>query len=93
MKDNIVEDGFGGSWYKCSYEDCDLAVMRPGKVRCSACDVDSLRACRDMSRMGFEEIIAKVAGTPMEAFVRARYHYIFGGGQSSLDNPFIEKQP
>lgn len=29
-----VEDGFGGTWVKCS-PTCDLQVVRPGKVQCS----------------------------------------------------------
>ena len=30
-----VADGFGGEWLKCSKPDCDLQVVRPGKVQCS----------------------------------------------------------
>lgn len=33
--DRIVEDGFGGAWAKCDRPDCDLYVVRPGKVQCS----------------------------------------------------------
>lgn len=30
-----VEDGFGSEWMTCNAEDCDLQVVRPGKVQCS----------------------------------------------------------
>ena len=34
----VVEDDCGNYWEKCS-ENCDLAVVRPGKVQCSGyCD-------------------------------------------------------
>lgn len=29
-----VSDGFGGQWLKCDRDDCDLKVVRPGKVQC-----------------------------------------------------------
>lgn len=40
-----VCDGFGGCWQRCNRPDCDLHVVRPGKVQCSyerddACDWD-----------------------------------------------------
>jgi hypothetical protein len=31
----IIEDGFGNSWRRCARKDCDLQVVRPGKVQCS----------------------------------------------------------
>lgn len=33
----MLDDGFGNSWQKCARPDCDLHVVRPGKVQCS-CD-------------------------------------------------------
>lgn len=30
----VVSDGFGNEWALCSRE-CDLEVVRPGKVQCS----------------------------------------------------------
>lgn len=32
---NIVTDGFGNIWQKCNKPECDLHVVRPGKVQCS----------------------------------------------------------
>lgn len=29
-----LSDGFGNSWARCS-TDCDLEIVRPGKVQCS----------------------------------------------------------
>lgn len=46
----VIDDGFGNTWYKCQYEDCDLHVVRPGKARCTACDVEQLRSDRDRLR-------------------------------------------
>lgn len=33
--ERTVDDGFGNVWVCCSREDCDLHVVRPGKVQCS----------------------------------------------------------
>lgn len=30
-----IEDGFGNYWPRCKRPDCDLEVVRPGKVQCS----------------------------------------------------------
>ena len=30
-----VDDGFGNVWMCCVLPDCDLEVVRPGKVQCS----------------------------------------------------------
>lgn len=32
--DHTVADGFGNAWDKCG-PDCDMRVVRPGKVECS----------------------------------------------------------
>lgn len=32
---NTIEDGFGNQWMKCEHAECDLCVVRPGKVQCS----------------------------------------------------------
>lgn len=32
-----IEDGFGSCWARCS-KDCELEVVRPGKVQCNICD-------------------------------------------------------
>jgi hypothetical protein len=37
----MIEDGFGNSWQKCARLDCDLHVVRPGKVQCSCNDAGS----------------------------------------------------
>lgn len=29
-----VDDGFGNVWLLCGREDCDLDIVRPGKVQC-----------------------------------------------------------
>lgn len=29
----ILDDGFGNQWEKCG-EDCELEIVRPGKVQC-----------------------------------------------------------
>lgn len=50
VKEAVVEDGFGNCWPKCPLPDCDLHVVRPGKVQCTNCDVGSLRAERQMLR-------------------------------------------
>jgi hypothetical protein len=34
-KKNIVDDGFGNAWAKCGHSECDLHVVRPGKVQCN----------------------------------------------------------
>lgn len=31
----VVEDGYGGCWDMCERENCDLHVVRPGKVQCT----------------------------------------------------------
>lgn len=31
--DNIITDGYS-EWQKCSRTDCDLQIVRPGKVQC-----------------------------------------------------------
>lgn len=34
-----VEDDFGNAWGRCVLPDCDLQVVRPGKVQCNnACE-------------------------------------------------------
>lgn len=33
-----IEDGCGNSWAKCDRPDCQLEVVRPGKVQCNRCD-------------------------------------------------------
>jgi hypothetical protein len=33
--EELVEDGFGSTWSKCSHPLCDLQVVRPGKSQCS----------------------------------------------------------
>lgn len=34
-----VDDGFGNTWLMCHAADCDLHVVRPGKVQCNGhCD-------------------------------------------------------
>lgn len=35
-----IDDGFGNRWDKCERPDCDLQVVRPGKVQCNGCDTD-----------------------------------------------------
>jgi len=32
----LIDDGFGNSWPKCEQENCELEVVRPGKVQCSS---------------------------------------------------------
>lgn len=32
--DREIDDGFGNCWRLCSRDDCDLQVVRPGKVQC-----------------------------------------------------------
>ena len=34
----VVSDGCGSEWVKCNRPDCDLQVVRPGKVQCSCED-------------------------------------------------------
>ena len=36
-----VDDGFGNIWERCMRPDCDLDVVRPGKVQCSG-DTDAI---------------------------------------------------
>jgi hypothetical protein len=31
----VITDGFGSEWEKCLRRDCDLQVVRPGKVQCN----------------------------------------------------------
>lgn len=50
MNHDIIEDGFGNTWARCQLPDCDLHVVRPGKVQCSNCNVQELRAERQMLR-------------------------------------------
>jgi len=33
----ILDDGFGNQWVKCG-RDCEMQIVRPGKVQCSKCD-------------------------------------------------------
>jgi hypothetical protein len=39
MKQDCIADGFGNEWLKCG-PDCDMEVVRPGKVQCSCMDLD-----------------------------------------------------
>jgi hypothetical protein len=34
-----IEDGFGNVWELCGRPDCELEVVRPGKVQCW-CDIE-----------------------------------------------------
>lgn len=34
MSEKIVSDGFGNEWLRCERSDCDLSVVRPGRVQC-----------------------------------------------------------
>lgn len=34
----VVSDGCGSEWVKCDRPNCDLQVVRPGKVQCSCED-------------------------------------------------------
>lgn len=85
-RSETVEDGFGGVWLRCHYSDCDLSVVRPGKVQCSRCDVDSLRAETGMAKEAIEQIVVAAKDTPLEQFVNERYEYLYGKGGA---NPFI----
>lgn len=31
----VVEDGWGNQWPVCGHNECDLEIVRPGKVQCS----------------------------------------------------------
>jgi hypothetical protein len=31
----FLRDGFGSVWEKCGHLECDLQIVRPGKVQCS----------------------------------------------------------
>jgi hypothetical protein len=33
-RSRLLDDGFGNVWMKCEREDCDLHIVRPGKVQC-----------------------------------------------------------
>lgn len=35
MRSNSLDDGFGNIWMKCRSPECDLQIVRPGKVQCS----------------------------------------------------------
>lgn len=38
-KSTYLDDGFGNLWDKCRAKECDLEIVRPGKVQCSGyCD-------------------------------------------------------
>lgn len=36
-QDRTIEDGFGGCYQKCDDPQCELEVVRPGKVQCNKC--------------------------------------------------------
>lgn len=36
--DLLITDEFGSWWEKCERHDCDLHVVRPGKVQCDGCN-------------------------------------------------------
>lgn len=39
MRSDSLDDGFGNIWEKCRAKECDLEIVRPGKVQCSGyCD-------------------------------------------------------
>jgi hypothetical protein len=38
VTERFIEDGFGGRWPKCEKPDCQLEVVRPGKVQCGDCE-------------------------------------------------------
>jgi hypothetical protein len=41
-REKAIKDGFGNRWLKCEHSECDLQVVRPGKVRCSGfCEGES----------------------------------------------------
>jgi hypothetical protein len=40
MKQEYITDGFGNEWAKCG-PDCDMEVVRPGKVQCSCIEFES----------------------------------------------------
>jgi hypothetical protein len=33
-----ITDSFGNEWPLCKRKDCELHVVRPGKVQCDLCD-------------------------------------------------------
>lgn len=37
-QDRLLDDGFGNVWEKCSRPDCQLQIVRPGKVQCDPCE-------------------------------------------------------
>lgn len=37
-EDDHLDDGFGNQWRKCGKADCDLKIVRLGKVQCVKCD-------------------------------------------------------
>lgn len=44
MTDDLISDGYGNAWRKCGV-DCDLQVVRPGKVQCSCDDYSVGSTC------------------------------------------------
>lgn len=36
-----LDDGFGNVWAKCDRADCQLQIVRPGKVQCSRCEEEA----------------------------------------------------
>jgi len=35
---DVLDDGFGNTWARCSRSPCELEIVRPGKVQCTYCE-------------------------------------------------------
>lgn len=54
--EKTIEDGFGGCWVKCDHPDCDLQVVRPGKVQCNPVDCMAGRESDDERVLSADEL-------------------------------------
>ncbi len=52
-----LDDGFGMQVDKCGRADCDLQIVRPGKIQCGRCDTAKLF---ENEVLGTDERYAKV---------------------------------
>ena len=46
----VITDGFGSEWEKCLRRDCDLQVVRPGKVQCNG-EYDDIGCPHDQAEL------------------------------------------
>lgn len=60
MTERTIDDGFGNTWMRCAFEDCDLHVVRPGYAQCTNCNVEQLRADRAELREALQAFAERV---------------------------------